>query len=40
MPSSARVGARTRSIWRSSSSGDTSLPKPCVAEWSVIATYS
>ena len=29
-----------RSIWRSSSSGGTWSPKPWLAEWSVIATYS
>ena len=28
-----------RSIWRRSSSGSTWLPKPCDAEWSVIAMY-
>ena len=36
MPSMAALTSRTRSIWRRSSSGVTWLPKPWVAEWSVI----
>src|SRR3954464_191440 len=39
MPSSRSLSSRTRSIWRRSSSGETSLPNPCDAEWSVIAMY-
>src|SRR5919109_1619117 len=40
MPSSLSLRARTRSICARSWSGETSLPNPCVAEWSVIARYS
>ena len=40
IPSRLAFSSRTSSIRRSSSSGVTWLPKPCEAEWSVMARYS
>ena len=40
MPSRRSLSAWISSIRASSSAGETSLPKPCEAEWSVIAMYS
>ena len=40
MPSSFSLSVCTFSICLRSWSGETSLPNPCVAEWSVMARYS
>ncbi len=40
MPSRRASTSATRSICSRSCAGETSLPKPCEAEWSVIARYS